>query len=243
MKNTNFLNRVIGFFIRKARTYREDYKIGENILFDFKKRIFPAKDPVVIFDVGANIGQTVKMFNRIYPEVDTHCFEPVSETFTELVKNTGSFKNVVCHQLALGDKQESVEIALFDDKSVLNSLKKEAQNPESKELETITVTTGDEFCKLHSITHIDLLKIDTEGYEIEVLNGFKEMLGKDAISVLYCEVGFSPDNSRNTYLPKLLDFAHEHHFKFYGIYEIHNAKIINSNHYANMLLIHTNHIE
>ena len=47
--------------------------------------------------------------------------------------------------------------------------------------------TGDSFCRRRGIDHIDLLKIDTEGHDLEVLRGFAQMLTSQAIDVVQFE--------------------------------------------------------
>jgi FkbM family methyltransferase len=61
-------------------------------------------------------------------------------------------------------------IRLFDEYSALNSLKDELMNQSNHAREEeIAVTTIDKYCSEHGIPKIDLLKIDTEGYELNVM--------------------------------------------------------------------------
>jgi hypothetical protein len=53
----------------------------------------------------------------------------------------------------------------------------------------ITVTTLDSFCEEHAIPRIDLLKIDTEGYELDVLKGARKMLERNHIGLIQFEFG------------------------------------------------------
>jgi len=46
----------------------------------------------------------------------------------------------------------------------------------------------------NGITHIDLLKINTEGYELQVLNGFNEDFLKQKVKFIYAEAGFEKDD-------------------------------------------------
>jgi hypothetical protein len=51
----------------------------------------------------------------------------------------------------------------------------------------VECTTVDAFCSAHAINHIDILKIDTEGFELQVLTGAASMLAKKAINFVYFE--------------------------------------------------------
>ncbi|MCS7231653.1 MAG: FkbM family methyltransferase [Elusimicrobiota bacterium] len=54
----------------------------------------------------------------------------------------------------------------------------------------INVITLDEFCKDRSIEHINILKIDTEGYDLKVLKGASDVLSKKSIDLIYTELFF-----------------------------------------------------
>ena len=87
------------------------------------------------------------------------------------------------------------------------------------------------------------MKIDTEGFELEVLGGFQEMLAQNKIKVLYCEVGFNPSNSRNTYVSKIMEAAVANRFTFFGMYEVRNRQMYKGRNYANVLFVHNNHLD
>jgi uncharacterized membrane protein YqiK len=88
----------------------------------------------------------------------------------------------------------------------------------------IKLTSIDQFCKNQNISHINILKSDTQGFELEVLNGAKEMLTKKAIQFVYLEINFIElykelptfsdiYNFLNAYGYKLLRF---YDFNYYG---------------------------
>ena len=54
----------------------------------------------------------------------------------------------------------------------------------------IVVETVDDFCQNERISWIDLLKIDAQGWELEVLRGSKGLLARNAIHFVFAEVGF-----------------------------------------------------
>ena len=64
------------------------YKSSEQRTQDYVKRfdrdsvltsLIDNKEPI-IFDVGANTGQTLKTFKKLWPESIIHCFEPIKPT-------------------------------------------------------------------------------------------------------------------------------------------------------------------
>ena len=111
---------------RKIQTKIEDV-LGVNI----RRRSHGARDWFdigrsgcvikTIFDVGANIGQSAIKFLDSFPNPTIYCFEPVQETFGELVRNVGNSPNVHCHQNAMGSR-ECVRPIYLTGESLCNSL-------------------------------------------------------------------------------------------------------------------------
>jgi FkbM family methyltransferase len=217
--------------------------VGADLVTDLKEKI--AIDLKTIFDVGANIGQTATVFSRNFPKATIHSFEPVSTTFQKLHANTRENKRINCHQLALSDVEEEIEMKIFEGHlSVMNSLKRHLQNDsENSKIETIRTITLDHFLAVRAIPSIDLLKIDAEGYEIPVLNGAVHTLRNNQIKLIYLEVGFSKKNVRHSYFFEVFNFLTEYDFAFFGLYEIHHYDFKNENHYGNALFIHKNYLK
>lgn len=174
-----------------------------------------------VFDVGANTGQTVDWIRGFLPEATIYCFEPVEDTFKKLKTNVASDKKVRIEQLAFGNIPDKKIVRLFEDFSYLNSLRDDLMNSdEYAKIEEITISTIDQYCSEKGIILIDLLKIDTEGYEIQVLEGAKKLLSTGGISMIYCEVGFQSSNSRNTNLSELIKYLEEKGFYFFSLYQL-----------------------
>lgn len=218
--------------------------VGADIIVDLKEKI--GIDIQTMFDVGANIGQTALHFTKHFPKATIHSFEPVSSTFQKLVSNTKNNPRIKCHQLALSNVKEQIIISVFEDNehSVLNSLNNHLQNTsQGSKLETISTNTLDQFLNEQKIDSIDLLKIDTESYEIPVLNGAIHALQNNRIKLIYLEVGFSKKNVRNSYFENVLDKLAQYNYSLFGLYEIHHYDIENNNHFGNGLFVHKNFLK
>jgi FkbM family methyltransferase len=155
-----------------------------------------AKDGVapVIFDVGSNRGQFFEMSAKALRTVrfQMHCFEPSKAAYAFLAEATQGTRFVTSNNIALG--REPGERMLFADQSGsrLASFTKRRIGHFGKvfaESETVRVDTVDNYCARNGITHIDLLKLDVEGHELEVLAGASEMLRKRAIRYVSFEFG------------------------------------------------------
>jgi FkbM family methyltransferase len=158
----------------------------------------------IIFDVGANIGQTANDYTQAFPFALIHSFEPFRENFDHLVENTKLHTNIKAHLIALSDGNGSFEVKRdLHPLSQWNSLSKNQQEKLASQgsftIETVQTVTGDHFCEQEQIERIELLKIDTEGHELEVLNGFNEMISTGRIYAILLEVGFAGDSTHGNF--------------------------------------------
>jgi len=170
-----------------------------------------------IFDVGANIGQTALNYINIFPKAIVYSFEPVKESYDKLVQNLLSYPNVYAINTALGAEKRKLTISLNSD-SQINSLKNIVINS-GHITERITVDTGKSFCDQNKITYIDLLKIDTEGYELDVLQGFDKQFLMEHVKFIYCEVGFDTDDLYKTTFSDASSYVRDCGFITTGFYE------------------------
>jgi FkbM family methyltransferase len=191
---------------------------GFDFYFDLRKFRSDYR-PKVVFDVGANIGQTVTKWNKYFPNVEYHCFEPVSSTMAELKQNTARLSNIHYHQCALGTEKKETQIALFDDSS-LNSFLDSFKETDVK-TESVQIDVLDEFCRKNSIKYIDVLKIDTEGFDLEVLKGATSMLESNSITFIQVEAGMNPYNKLHVPLQEFVDYLAPLGYVLFGIYEQH----------------------
>jgi FkbM family methyltransferase len=175
--------------------------------------------PRTVFDVGANIGQTVLGIRKAFPEARIFAFEPFLETFQTLRANTAGVSGAECFQLALGSRRDSLQVPRQGN-TLLNSLLPATWTHHDKSSsETITVETLDFFCGSQNISSIDVLKIDTEGFELEVLRGGAELLSVGAIRFIYAELNFSSEDTRHVTFFALYEFLRSENFRFLGLYD------------------------
>ncbi len=227
-------SKLTGYWIHKISTL----PVGADLFVDIHKRINYGQLNTM-FDVGANTGQTWEWFRNNEPKSKIYCFEPVAGSFKELVKNVGHDKHCITNNLALADTVGEKTIRLFDDQSVLNSLKNELMNQnDNAVIETITIDTLDNYCHQNKISKIDFLKIDTEGYELNVLKGGLEMLKKGNVSFIYCETGMLKRNKRNTNFAELTEWLADNDYYFFGLYQLISDFWKSGNYFGNALYIH-----
>jgi FkbM family methyltransferase len=151
-----------------------------------------AGQKVRVFDVGANRGEWSAMILDRFPDVEIHSFEIVPDTFVRLEQalagRSSANQKVRLNRLGLSDRAGEVEVSYFPDVDNGSSI---APLPHGirTELRTARIQKGDAYTLELGIGQIDLLKVDTEGHDLAVLQGMRQMLESGAISCIQFEYG------------------------------------------------------
>ncbi len=145
-------------------------------------------DIKVVFDVGANVGNWSKKMKEVNPEAQIHAFEPVPNTFKKLENNLKAFPNIKLNLLGLSSESGKLNFNFYPNSSYLSSAFEHDLGKEGQSIE-VDVIQGDQYCEDNHIQQIDLLKIDTEGFESMVLKGFTTMFENNKIRLVQYEYG------------------------------------------------------
>jgi FkbM family methyltransferase len=197
--------------------------------------IIPADEVSCCLDVGANIGQTAKKLRDYYPHSTIYCFEPVSATYESLREATGGDGKIQCFRYAVSNKsEEKVRIHLHPD-SQCHSL---GVSPDSTGVtELVESITVDSFRKANHIPIIDLLKSDTEGFDLDVLQGARESLCAGLVRAVYVEVCFEPSDRSHSDFFAVAQFLEQCGLSFFGLFEQSTRENPHRLFYANALFI------
>lgn len=174
-----------------------------------------------MFDVGANIGQSAGRFLEKFPKSKIYCFEPARESFNQLQENLRDYQNVHSFKIAFGaskGKGKMVIQGLSKLSSLSDMANDEFINDEQK-YEDVDLTSVDEFCADKGINHINYLKIDTEGADLEILKGAKNMLKNKQIDLVQVEAGMNIGNKRHMPFEILKRFLEKCGYYLFGIYD------------------------
>ena len=181
---------VLNFF-----DYYQQKKIIKLINEKFSK-------PIVVFDIGAHYGETIKLFFKKLNLKKIYSFEASPKNFKILSRNVSKYNSdkLEIHNFGIGREMSKKYInqTLESSSSTINSLntdskyyKKKLRILNIKKQESffqkipISIITLDHFIEKNKIKNIDLLKIDTEGYELNVLKGLSKNSHK--IKLVYFE--------------------------------------------------------
>lgn len=202
---------------------------GKNGYSDFRQFL---SEPKIIFDVGANEGQTALELRSLFPRTEIICFEPSAESFQKLRTAVAAAPNIRSEQLALGDVNATA--TLYENaNSVTNSLLPNASDagifqPEGyaapKGRTQVRVTTLDAYCKDAAISEIDLLKIDAQGYEQHILRGGSKCLERHLIKAVFLEVCFVPLYDGQASFSGIYDLLVANRYALIGLYGLSRSK-------------------
>ena len=148
----------------------------------------------VFYDIGANVGSWAVMARALVPDCSIVSFEPMEEHLPKFREYTNGLKRVTLLPIALGSAETTMEFhpATFSDASSFLPLKdkgKKAWHIENTEPRMMHITTLDDAITAHTLPAPDLMKLDVQGFELEVLKGAIRAL--ENCRWVLCEVSFT----------------------------------------------------
>lgn len=200
-------------------------------------------DPApVIYDIGANAGSSLDEFMSWWPRAEAHCFEPQAECWAELDERAGRYDRVVVNRCAAGSRPGSgttfythdigtgqagfhrVNFASLDSIALRRTLDtgrgqdlaeyRSSMNHERQ----VEVVRLDDYMTRHRTGRVNLLKIDTQGFEPEVLDGCGSRLSD--VDVVLAELMFYDYYERRLSFSDIEKFLHPAGLRLYDISHI-----------------------
>jgi FkbM family methyltransferase len=162
----------------------------KNLIINFFNNIdfFREKQKITIVDVGANIGDFSKIFLNLQKPVEVIAFEPQSKIFFDLNNLQKIYSNFKCYNLGVGNRDSYLDLNYGDISGLASFENRINEIPYVKDnnikTEKKRVITLDQFFLDKTI---DYLKIDTEGFEMSVLEGCTELIKNNKIKIVQIE--------------------------------------------------------
>lgn len=178
MKKT--LQKIINFF---------GYNIKKKDIFSRSKLLIEKMESLsinLVFDIGANIGQSAIGLIESGYKGKIISFEPLENEYNKLINNSKKYDNwIVADRTAIGSENDITYINVAGNSGSSSIL---PMNETHSNAEPVSKYIGKQevkICKLDTIsvqyinnTSVIMLKIDTQGFESQVLDGAIEIMSK-----------------------------------------------------------------
>ena len=176
----------------------------------------------VVFDVGANLGESLESFISVFPSAHIYCFEPSVESFRILTKKYLNYKSIKLYCEALGgfknkrwfkdnefsDMSSFLELGTFGYGKIIGR-------------RLLDIRTVDNVFAVERLDHIDILKIDSQGFELDILRGCSDLLHDSKINLVLVELTFTDMYQGLPNVEELLKLLYENNFVLSGFYRQH----------------------
>ena len=164
-----------------------------------------------VFDIGANVGTWSLLAKAIFPQAEIHAFEPLDVCQRELSACLRDIPKFHIHQIALASKNGLATMHVgnvSDTSSLLPSVETGGKEPFRRYEQE--VRSLDSYALEHALPPAHLLKLDVQGYELDILKGAAGALSKT--KAVICEVSFVELYQRQCLFADLVEYMDQKNF-------------------------------
>ncbi len=189
-----------------------------------------------IIDVGAHKGETfLSIYKHFQDNFSYWGFEPNGPTYQELIKNVGSFVKegqIDFFEKAVGPENGIVKFLKTQDSAVagmlpavegLNERVPAGDHKIEEELEVEMISIDQFFGKHSADQSYHILKVDTEGFDLDVLKGSSTLLDKGAFQVVLTEAFFVPYRQKQAYFWDIATYMEKKGYQFLNLFDMRNT--------------------
>ena len=203
------------YFCLKNLRFFKAYLNGVSPLFELTELVKKMNKANTLIDVGSNKGQFSLLVRKYFPDIKIYSFEPQLNELNIQKKILGK-KNINYYNLALGGEEKISNFYITKRKDSSSILKPNQQNNINKIYDTseileINVKKLDSIISTVEISRPSILKLDVQGYELEVLKGASNIL--KYIDYIVTEVSFVEIYSNQVTNKDLTNFMISNKFK------------------------------
>jgi FkbM family methyltransferase len=173
-----------------------------------------------VIDAGACVGHWTRLLKSVFPAAEVLMIEPQQQHADTLQRFCDESSGIRFANALVGPPgmKEAAFVVLDDAAGGTGSSVLPENSNVPRHVVTLPVTTIDELIVKHALRPPDLIKLDVQGYELEVLKGATSALAGSDFVLL--EVSLWPYNQGSPLLAKVVGWMDEHGFRAYEIFDI-----------------------
>lgn len=197
----------------------------------YENKLINISEDAVIFDVGANSGVMSLFFSKKVKKGFVYSFEPTHYAFEKLRRNVGlnpelanRIKLTQCFLSSSSEPEPDLK-AYSSWPLIKDANSHKIHDGVIKSTSGVPSDTIDEFCTANRIQKVDIIKIDTDGHELDVLKGAKETIIKNKPAIIF-EVGIYLLNERSISFTDYINYFTDLNYK---IFTLKNREISKDN--------------
>ena len=229
------ISKLITFFISKNQTVvrnkiKWNLNLNEGIdlsiflfgnsekkILNLSKLFSKRNDPLIIIDIGANIGSVSLILAKKFKDSKVYAIEPTNYAFNKLSTNldlNDDLKDrVFLKQLFVSENKKPQKVWSSWNFEKSNN-KHQKHMGTLKEIKQNSYIRLEEFIETEKLTSVDFIKLDVDGHELDVLKSGEKSLAKikpvifiEIAPYLYPEFGYSCE--------ELIKFIKNLNYNFY----------------------------
>lgn len=179
-------------------------------------------ESITYVDIGAFTGSVfleIRALNKVRIR-EAHLVEPNPKSFEELKKNTREVRLPSLHhyQVAILESEGKKRFIAAGSMTKMTEVGQGILDGDEQSFECHSVRL-DSIAENFTDGRVGLLKIDTEGTELEVLRSGRHLLSNQLIDLIYLEVGFNPAGKQQVYFTDIDNLLSSYGYRVFGVYE------------------------
>lgn len=195
--------------------------------YHMMNRVIDPYTPIVAVDVGANVGETCRSLLRSFPFATVHAFEPVGDVFEKLREYASREPRVRPVRAAIGDREGTAEMRVTRNRWCSSLLTPSDKGRDFygdwlkvERTETVPLCRLDAWAAREGISRVDFIKIDAQGFELEVLRGARRLLTEGGVAGVNCEAQLVQEYSGAATFSDIDLFFREAGFTLHQLHDI-----------------------
>lgn len=182
-----------------------------------------------VYDLGANVGTWSQLAKAVIPDCSIHAFEPIPIYQDKYVMSIKSLSDVILHKVGVGSENKKEKFNFSGHSSsfleISENLLKMFPNEKKTGEFMVDMVRLDDYVAQKAIPMPDLMKLDVEGYELEVLKNAIECMKHCRYIIL--EVSFLERHIGQPLFHDVIHFMGQQNYGVYSFpYKMHLAQPI-----------------